>query len=112
MEQPTGSKYEKDYVKAACCHPVYLTYMQCESESEVTQLCLTLCDPVVVAYQGPPSMGFSRQEYWSWLPFPSPLVLPNPGIKLTSPALEADALISEPPEKIICSVHHVKCQAG
>ena len=51
MEQPTGSKYEKDYVKAACCHPVYLTYMQCESE--VTQLCLTLCDPVVVAYQGP-----------------------------------------------------------
>ena len=34
MEQQTGPKYEKDYVKAACCHPVYLTYMQCESESE------------------------------------------------------------------------------
>jgi len=42
-------------------------------------------------------MGFSRQEYWSGLPFPSPGNLPNPGIEPTSPALEADALTSEPP---------------
>ena len=44
-------------------------------------------------------MGFSRQEYWSGLPFPSPGDLPNPGIKPGSPALEADALSSEPPGK-------------
>ena len=44
-------------------------------------------------------MGFPRQEYWSGLPFPSPGDLPNPGIKPGSPALEADALTSEPPGK-------------
>ena len=44
-----------------------------ESESEVTQSCPTLCNPMAVAYQVPPSMGFSRQEYWSGLPFPSPM---------------------------------------
>ena len=52
-----------------------------------------------VAHQGPLSMGFSRQEYWSGLPFPSPGDLPDPGIEHGSPALEADALTSEPPEK-------------
>ena len=51
-----------------------------------------------VAYQAPLSMGFSRQEYWSGLPFPSPGDLPNPGIEPRFPALEADALTSEPPE--------------
>ena len=44
-------------------------------------------------------MGFSRQEYWSGLPFPSPGHLPDPGIEPRSPALEADALTSEPPGK-------------
>ena len=44
-------------------------------------------------------MGFSKQEYWSGLPFPSPGDLPNPGIEPTSPALQADALTSEPPGK-------------
>jgi len=43
--------------------------------------------PWTVAYQAPPSMGFSRQEYWSGLPFPSPEYLPDPGIELESPAL-------------------------
>ena len=52
-----------------------------------------------VACQAPPSMGFSRQEYWSGLPFPSPGHLPNPGIKPRSPALQADALTSDPPGK-------------
>ena len=50
-----------------------------------------------VAYQAPPSMGFSRQEYWSGLPFPSPGDLPDPGIEPRFPSLEADALTSEPP---------------
>ena len=43
--------------------------------------------PWTVAYQVPPPMGFSRQEYWSGLPFPSPEDIPNPGIKLGSPTL-------------------------
>ena len=51
-----------------------------------------------VAYHAPPSMGFSRQEYWSELPFPSPGDIPNPGIKPRSPTLQADALLSDPPE--------------
>ena len=49
--------------------------------------------------QAPPSMEFSRQEYWSGLPFPSSGVLSEPGIELRSPALWADALLSEPPGK-------------
>ena len=56
--------------------------------------------PWTVAYQAPPSMGFSRQECWSGLPFPSPGDLPDPGIKPGSPALQADALPSEPPGKV------------
>ena len=51
-----------------------------------------------VAYQAPPSLGFSKQEYWSGLPFPSPGDLPNPGIEPGSPVLQADALPSEAPE--------------
>ena len=68
-------------------------------ESEVTQSCPTLCDPWPVAYQAPLSMGFSRQEYWNGLPFPSPGGLPDPGIKPGSPTLQADALLAEPLEK-------------
>ena len=55
--------------------------------------------PWTVAHQAPPSMGFSRQEYWSGLPFPSAGDFPNPEIKSRSPALQADALTSEPPGK-------------
>ena len=57
--------------------------------------------PWTVAYQASPSMEFSRQEYWNGLPFPSPGDLPDPGIELRSPALQADALPSEPPGKPI-----------
>ena len=53
--------------------------------------------PWTIAYQAPPSMGFSRQEYWSGLPFPPPGDLPNPGIQPGSPAFQAHALTSEPP---------------
>ena len=56
--------------------------------------------PWTVAYQAPPSMGFFRQEYWSGLPLPSPGDLPDTGIKPWSPALQADALTSEPPGKL------------
>ena len=53
-------------------------------------------------------MGFSRQEYWSGLPFPSPGDLPNPGIEPRSPVLEADALTSEPPGKPIKALTSTK----
>ena len=52
-----------------------------------------------MAHQASPPMGFSRQEYWSGLLFPSPGDLPDPGIEPRSPALQADALTSEPPGK-------------
>ena len=55
--------------------------------------------PWTIAYQSPLSMGFSRQEYWNGLPFPSPGDLPDPGIEPRSPALQIDALPSEPPGK-------------
>ena len=56
--------------------------------------------PGTVPYQVPPSMGFSRQEYWSGLLFPSPGDLPDPGIEPGSPTLWADTLPSEPPGKL------------
>ena len=59
-----------------------------EVEVKVTQLCLTLRSRGL-------SMGFSRPEYWSGWPFPSPRDLPNPGIKPGSPALQADSLPAE-----------------
>ena len=56
--------------------------------------------PWTAAHQAPPSMGFSRQEYWSGSPFPSPGDLPNPGIEPRSPALQADTLTSELPRNV------------
>ena len=54
--------------------------------------------PWTVAHQAPPSMEFSRQEYWNGLPFPAPGDLPDPGIEPGCPALRADTLPSEPPK--------------
>ena len=53
--------------------------------------------PWTVAHQASLSMGFSRQEYWSGLPFPSPEDLSDPGIKLISPALAGRFFTTEPP---------------
>ena len=55
--------------------------------------------PWTAAHQAPRSMGFSRQEHWGGLPFPSPGNLPHPGIEPGSLALQTDALPSEPPGK-------------
>ena len=70
--------------------------------------------PRTVAHQAPPSMGFSRQEYCSGLPFPSPGDLPDPGIEPRFPALQADALISDPPgrHKFILREVQVKFYLG
>ena len=68
------------YVKLLCCVQLFVT-------------------PWTVAHQAPLSMGCSRQEYWSGLPFPSPGDLPNPGIEPKSPTLQVDSLPYEPPGK-------------
>ena len=65
----------------------------------VAQSCLTLCDPMVCRSPGFLSMEFSRQEYWNGQRFPSPGDLPHPGMESSSPALQADSLLSEPPGK-------------
>ena len=63
----------------------------------VAQSCPTLCDPMdYIAHLVPLSMEFSRQEYPSGLPFPSPGDRPNPGIEARSPTLQADSLLPEP----------------
>ena len=69
----------------------------CEWVKSLTRVRL-LVTQWTIAHQAPPSMEFSRQEYWSRLPFPSPGDLPDPGIEPGSPTLQADALPSEPPE--------------
>ena len=59
----------------------------------VAKSCLTLVIPWIVGCQAPLSMEFSRQEYWSGLPFSTPGDLPDPGIEPISPALQADSLL-------------------
>ena len=67
-------------------------------EGRLSLSCVQLfATPWIAAYQAPPSMGFSRQEYRSGLPFPSPGELLNPGIEPRSPTLQTEALTSEPP---------------
>ena len=66
-----------------------LNWIELTESVSLAQSCPTLAAPWTVAHQAPLSMGFSRQEYWSGLPFPSPGDLPDPGIKPGSPALQA-----------------------
>ena len=60
--------------------------------------------PWTVVCQASPSVGFSRQEYWSGLPFPSPRDLPDPGMEPRSPALHVDSSPSELPGKLVNSI--------
>ena len=93
--QPFISKYE------FCCRlfqkPFFSPLRKSITLSFVAKLCPTLASPWTVACQAPLSMGFSRQDYSSGLPFPSPGHLPDPGIKPRSPALQTDSLPTEPP---------------
>ena len=70
-------------------HSVSFQFCTMFGDGLVTKLCPTLATPWTVACQVPRSIGFSRQEYWSGLPFPSPGDLPEPGIEPRSPALQA-----------------------
>ena len=65
----------------------------------VAKLCQTLAKSWTVVCQAPLSMGFPRQKYWSGVPFPSPGDLPDPGIKLASPALARGFFTTESPGK-------------
>ena len=70
----------------------------------VAQSCPTSCDPWTIACQASPSMGFSRQEYWSGLPFLCPEDLPESGIEPRSSASQADSLPFEQLGKPPCKV--------
>ena len=76
---------------------VYYNFISCHTSEPVKLLSRVwlFAIPWTVAYQAPPSMEFSRQEYWSGLPFLSPGDLPDPGINPRSPTLQAGALLSE-----------------
>ena len=73
----------------------------------VAKSCPTLVTPWTVACQAPLSMRFSRQEYWSGLPFPSPVDLPDPGIEPWSPALQADSFPTELQGKPLTILHKI-----
>ena len=78
------------YLQLLCIHKVKVKLLSYVWVFEI---------PWTVAYQAPLFMEFSRQEYWSGLPFPSPGDLPNPGTEPGSPALQANSLPFEPPGK-------------
>ena len=78
------------------------------------QSCPALCDTMdCITHQALLFMGFSRQEYWSGLPFPPPGDLPNPGIELAFPALAGGFFTTEPPEKpysfILATLFFIYC---
>ena len=85
----------KQSVVVLCFHIYIYPRVYIYGGGLVAKSCPTLATPWTVARQAPLSMGFSKQEYWSGLPFPSPGDLPNPGIEPRSPALQADSLPTE-----------------
>ena len=76
-----------------------MVFVSFESESVNCLVMSNSVRPSAVAHQAPLSMEFFRQEYWSGLPFPSPMNLPNPGVEPGYPVFQADSLPSEPPGK-------------
>ena len=87
---------EASPLKKNACY--WITQINAVASNRISSLQLFVT-PWTVAHQAPLSMGFSRQEYWSVLPFSFPGDLPHPGIEPRFPALQADALTSEPPGK-------------
>ena len=85
-------------VQSLMCIPTHHSLCSCENESQFAQsnsLSLLSGTSQTVAHQAPLSMEFSRQEYWSGYPFPSPRDPPDPRIEPRSPKLQADSLLSE-----------------
>ena len=94
---PPPSNATSGYRPASAPDRVPLVWALRPGKKKEKLLCCVRLFATPVAYQAPPSMGFSRQEYCSGLPLPSPGDLPDPGIEPRSPALQADTLPSEPP---------------
>ena len=92
-------QYMREMVAKKVVFACFLNYGSEEEEVKLLSCVWLFVTPWTVAHQAPPSMGFSRQEYWSGLPFPFLGDLPDPGIESRSPTLQADALTSEPPGK-------------
>ena len=67
MEQQTGSKLGKDYIKAVYCHLAYLTYMQNAAAAKLLQLCLTLCNPIDGSPPGSPIPGILQARTLEWV---------------------------------------------
>ena len=86
------------------------SYVYKNSEVKSLSRVQLFATPWTVAHQAPPSVGFSRQKYWSRLPFPSPGNLLDPGIEPRSPSLQADALTSEPAGKTLTRIDFLKKQ--
>ena len=86
VENDSFSKlFLKEYFSVFSCITIAVFYIY--GGGLVTKLCPTLVTTWTAAYQTPLSMGFSKQEYWSGLPFPSPGDLPGPGVEPRTPAL-------------------------
>ena len=86
----------------------WLVQLSAVSVCLVTQLCPTLCNPMDCSPPSTSAMEFSRQEYWSGLPFPSPGDLSDPGIEPRSPALQADSL----PSDSLKLLHNIDTEEG
>ena len=84
------------------------TFFQNRKVKAKSLSCVRLCDPVDFSPPGSSVHGILQTRVWSVLPFPSPEDLPNPGIEPSSPALQADALTSEPPGKLRMVSMHLK----
>ena len=95
-------------VPSPCTKYLWLTFAECLPCTFVLSLFSrwvvsnSFATPLSIADQAPLSMGFSRQVYWSGLPFPSPGNLPSPGIKVLSPALRGGFFTTEPSGKACC----------
>ena len=101
LPRELSQKVVKDLKAPDCFSSSSLSVLSCSvvSDSFVT--------PWTVTHQAPPSLGFSRQEYWSGLPFPSPGDLANPGIEPRAPALQVESLPSGPPGKPPSSLYQL-----
>ena len=84
------------------CVCVYVCVCVCVCERELLNSVQLFVTPCMVACQAPLSMEISRQEYWSGLPFPSPVDFPDPQIELRSLVLQEDSLLPELPGKCLC----------
>ena len=102
-----GSSWPRDQTWVSCIAGRFCTIWATRNVKSLSWIRI-FATPWTVAYQAPPSMGFSRQECWSTLPFSFPGDLPDPGIKPGSPAFQADSLPSELWGKIHTAWHSCK----